>query len=243
MLRFNCFMEETQHGSKKSRLWTERKLYSLPFPKWYCIVTEQLTSFKDDAVVGYFVSSLQAGAVPTVSSELVLAFVDGNLDSLNCWSRHVRVPHAHLQLAPRQTWQCETHRVGIQDRVDVGELQAQDFIGVYPAWSTQDQLLTRHKFNQYILCCSPKSTSRVSVGPWVPQQSVPVIPKRHPDLMVHRLKPHNIVGCCFWDGFTYDHAKLSPIKKLVTTLYTEVEISTNTKVWSNSILHANISAD
>ena len=43
----------------------------------------QLTSFKDYAVVGYFVPRLQAGAVPAVPSELVLALVDGNLDSLD----------------------------------------------------------------------------------------------------------------------------------------------------------------
>lgn len=44
----------------------------------------KLTSFEDYAVVGYFVSSLQAGAVPAVPSELVLALMDGNLDSLDC---------------------------------------------------------------------------------------------------------------------------------------------------------------
>lgn len=121
-----------------------------------CSVVELqvLTSFKDYAVVGYFVPSLQAGAVPAVPSELVLALVDGDLDSLDCWSRHVWITHAHLQLAPRQTWQCQTHRVGIQDRVNVGKLQAQDFIGVYPAWSTQVRLLTRqttHKASLRIL--------------------------------------------------------------------------------------------
>lgn len=93
----------------------------------------KLTSFEDYAVVGYFVPSLQAGAVPAVPSELVLALVDGNLDSLDCRSCHVWVTHAHLQLAPRQARQRQTHRVGIQDRVDVWELQAQNFIGVYPA--------------------------------------------------------------------------------------------------------------
>ena len=45
---------------------------------------KKLTSFEDYAVVGYFVPRLQAGAVPAVPSELVLALVDGNLDSLDC---------------------------------------------------------------------------------------------------------------------------------------------------------------
>lgn len=49
-----------------------------------CIGTWKLTSFKDYAVVGYFVPRLQAGAVPAVPSELVLALMDGNLDSLDC---------------------------------------------------------------------------------------------------------------------------------------------------------------
>ena len=47
-------------------------------------VTVKLTSFKHYAVVWYFVSSLQTRAVPTVPSELVLALMDGNLDSLDC---------------------------------------------------------------------------------------------------------------------------------------------------------------
>lgn len=89
-------------------------------------------------------------------SELVLTLVDGNLDSLDCWSRHVWITHTHLQLAPCQTRQCQTHRVGIQDRVDVGKLQAQDFIGVYPAWSKKVRLLTRQT-------CNSKSKSFVSV--------------------------------------------------------------------------------
>lgn len=42
------------------------------------------TSFKDYAVIGYFVPSLQTGAVPAVPSELVLALMDGNLNSLDC---------------------------------------------------------------------------------------------------------------------------------------------------------------
>lgn len=99
-----------------------------------------LTSLEDYAVVGYFVPRFQTGAVPAVPSELVLALVDCDLNSLDRWSRHVRVPHANLQLAPRQTRQRQTNRVGIQDGLDVGEFQTQDFIGVYPARST-------HKFH------------------------------------------------------------------------------------------------
>lgn len=41
------------------------------------------TSFKDYAVIGYFISGLQAGAVPAVPSKLVLTLMDGNLDSLD----------------------------------------------------------------------------------------------------------------------------------------------------------------
>lgn len=116
-----------------------------------CIVTINLTSFKHYAVIGYFVSSLQAWTVPAVTSELMLALMDGNLDSLDCWSCHVWVPHAHIQLAPRQPWQRQTHRVGVQDWVNVGELQSQDFIGAYPAGSTQVRLLTRQTYNSWIL--------------------------------------------------------------------------------------------
>lgn len=93
-----------------------------------------LTSLEDDAVVGDFVPRLQAGAVPAVALELVLALVDGDLDSLDGGGRHVWVPHAHLQLAPRQTGQRQTHRVGVKDGLDVWQLQAQDFIRVHPAW-------------------------------------------------------------------------------------------------------------
>lgn len=102
-----------------------------------------LTSFEDYAVVRYLVPGLQAGAVPAVSSELVLALVDGNLDSLDCGGRNIWITHAHIQLAPRQSWQCQTHCVGVQDGINIGKLQAQDFIGVYPACSTHGKLLTR----------------------------------------------------------------------------------------------------
>lgn len=68
-----------------------------------------------------------------MSSELVLALVDGNLDSLDRRGRHVRITHAHFQLASRQARQRQTHRVGVQDGVDIGELQAQNFIGFHPA--------------------------------------------------------------------------------------------------------------
>lgn len=98
------------------------------------------TSFKDDAVVGDFVPSLQAGAVPAMPSELVLALVDGNLNSLDRRGRHVRIAHAHLQLAPRQAGQRQTHRVGVQDGVDVGKFQAENFIGIHPAWRTRGGL-------------------------------------------------------------------------------------------------------
>lgn len=135
-------VEEMQSGHKEIQVRIGMK----------CVELQKLTSFKDYAVVGYFVPSLQAGAVPAVPSELVLALVDGNLDSLDCWSRHVWITHAHLQLAPRQTWQCQTHRVGIQDWVNVGKLQAQDFIGVYPAWSTQVRLLTRQTTHKAFVC-------------------------------------------------------------------------------------------
>lgn len=90
------------------------------------------TSFEDYAVVRYFIPGLQAGAVPPVSSELVLALVDGNLDSLDCGGCNVWITHTHLQLAPRQSWQRQTDCVGVQDGINIGKLQAQDFIGVYP---------------------------------------------------------------------------------------------------------------
>lgn len=99
------------------------------------------TSFKDDAVVGDFVPGLQAGTVPAMSSELVLALMDRNLDSLDRRGGHVRITHAHLQLAPRQAGQRQTHRVGVQDGVDVREFQAQDFIGFHPGWGTWDRLI------------------------------------------------------------------------------------------------------
>lgn len=98
------------------------------------------TSFKDDAVVGDFVPSLQAGAVPAMPSELVLALMDGNLDSLDRRGRYVWITHAHLQLAPGQAGQSQTHRVGVQDGVDVGKFQAQNFIGFHPAWKTRGRL-------------------------------------------------------------------------------------------------------
>lgn len=103
-----------------------------------------LTSFEDYAVVRYFVPGLQAGAVPAVSSELVLALVDSNLDSLDCGGCNVWITHTHLQLASCQSRQRQTHCVGIQDGLNIGKLQAQDFIGVYPACSTHGRLLTRN---------------------------------------------------------------------------------------------------
>lgn len=70
-------------------------------------------------------------------SELMLTLVDGDLDSLDRRCRHIWIPHAHVQLAPRQARQGQTDRVGVQDGVNVGQLQAQDLVGVYPAWGTQ----------------------------------------------------------------------------------------------------------
>lgn len=98
------------------------------------------TSFKDDAVVRDFVPSLQAGAVPAMSSELVLALMDGNLDSLDRRRRHVRITHAHLQLAPCQTRQRQTHRVSVEDGVNVGKFQAQNFIRFHPVRRTTGRL-------------------------------------------------------------------------------------------------------
>lgn len=84
--------KNTNETDENVKLIEKARLYSL-----FCIVNLfKLTSFKDYAVVGYFVPRLQAGAVPAVPSELVLALMDGNLDSLDCRSRHVWVPHAHL---------------------------------------------------------------------------------------------------------------------------------------------------
>lgn len=193
---FPCAITTFFNGSDakwltERQIWIQMKLCRRHISVVYCIVTIKLTSFKDYAVVGYFVPSLQARAVPAVPSELVLALVDGNLDSLDCWSRHVWVTHAHLQLAPRQTRQSQTHRVGIQDRVDVGELQAQDFIGVYPAWSTHVRLLTIQTWKVSVLITfvahkSLHRTGKVSVNaPRVShRRSVPTVPNRRPDLLV-----------------------------------------------------------
>lgn len=121
-----CSMKQTHNTRKKGRHWM-----SMPI---------KLTSFKDDAVVGDFVSGLEAGAVPAVPPELVLAFMDGNLDSLDCWGCHIRITHAYIQLAPCQARKCQTNCVGVQDRFHVWELQAQDFVGVHPAWNTPVRL-------------------------------------------------------------------------------------------------------
>lgn len=42
-----------------------------------------LTSAEDDALVGDLVLGLEAGAVPALVPELVLALVDGDLDALD----------------------------------------------------------------------------------------------------------------------------------------------------------------
>lgn len=87
-----------------------------------------LTSAEDDALVGDLVLGLEAGAVPALVPELVLALVDGDLDALDGRGRHVGVAHAHLQLPPRQPRQRQAHRVGVQHRLR-RQLQAQDLIG------------------------------------------------------------------------------------------------------------------
>lgn len=104
---------------------------------------KHLTPFEDNAVVGDFVAGLQAGTVPAVSSELVLALMDRNLDSLDCRGCHVRITHAHLELASRQAGQRQTHCVGVQDGVNVRQFQAQNFIGFHPRWRTWGRLKRR----------------------------------------------------------------------------------------------------
>ena len=75
------------------------------------------TSVEHYTLVGDFVAGLQAGAVPAVSPELVLALVDGNLDALDGRGRHIWVPHAHLHLLLGQPRKGQAHCVGIEDRV------------------------------------------------------------------------------------------------------------------------------
>jgi len=87
-----------------------------------------LTSAEDDALVGDLVLGLEAGAVPALVPELVLALVDGDLDALDGRGGDVRVAHAHLQLPPRQPGQGQADCVGIQHRLR-WQLQAQDLIG------------------------------------------------------------------------------------------------------------------
>lgn len=86
-----------------------------------------------------------------MSSELVLALVDGNLDSLDCGGCNVWITHTHLQLASCQPWQRQTHCVGVQDGINIGKLQAQDFVGVYPAWRTRGRSLTRKTITNLLL--------------------------------------------------------------------------------------------
>lgn len=73
-----------------------------------------LTSAEDDALIWNLVLGLQAGAVPALVPELVLALVDGDLDALDGRGGDVGVAHTHLQLPPRQPRQRQAHRVGIQ---------------------------------------------------------------------------------------------------------------------------------
>ena len=100
-------------------------------PPSHCVPEQNLTSFEDHAVIGDLVARLQAGAVPAVTSELVLALVDGDLDALDGGGRDVRVAHADVLLPAVQARQREADRVGVEDGVDVGQLQAQDLVGVH----------------------------------------------------------------------------------------------------------------
>lgn len=81
------------------------------------------TSFEDHTVVGDLVPGFQTGAVPAMTSELVLALVNGDLDALDGRGGHIWVPHAHLQLSPVQARECQTHGIGVQYGIDVGDLQ------------------------------------------------------------------------------------------------------------------------
>lgn len=90
-----------------------------------------LTPAKDNTLIWDLVSGLQARAVPAVSSELMLALVDGNLDALYGRGRHIWMSHTHVQLFLCETGQSQTHRVGVKNRVK-GDLQSQDFIGICP---------------------------------------------------------------------------------------------------------------
>lgn len=87
-----------------------------------------LTSAEDDAFIGDLVLSLQARAVPTLITKLVLALMDSNLDALNGWRCHIRIPHTNLQLSPGQTGQCQANCIGIEHRFQ-WQLQAKDLIG------------------------------------------------------------------------------------------------------------------
>ena len=72
----------------------------------HCVPEQKPTSFEDHAVIGDLVACLQAGAIPAVTSELVLALVDGDLDALDGGGRDVRVAHADVLLAAVQARQC-----------------------------------------------------------------------------------------------------------------------------------------
>lgn len=78
---------------------------------------ESATSAEDGALVGDFVPSLQAGTVPALVPELMLALMDGDLDALDSRGGHVRVTHTHLHLPPAQARQCQTHCVGVEHRL------------------------------------------------------------------------------------------------------------------------------
>lgn len=70
-----------------------------------------LTPVEDGVVVGQLAKALQWRTVPALVAELVLAFVDGHLDALQCRCCHIRVPHTHPHLTFTEACQPQTHRV------------------------------------------------------------------------------------------------------------------------------------
>lgn len=86
------------------------------------------TSAEDGILVGDLAARLETGAVPALVPELVLAFMDANLDALDGRGSHIRVAHAHLHLPPAQAGQRQAHRVGVEHGFR-GQAQAQDVVG------------------------------------------------------------------------------------------------------------------
>jgi hypothetical protein len=58
-----------------------------------------------------------------VSSELVLALMDGDLDALDGRGGDVGVSHAHLQLSVVQSRQGQANGVGVENGVNIGDFQ------------------------------------------------------------------------------------------------------------------------